>query len=531
LGTRRDFVKSAAVLAGAASVWSCGGRVREPDAGEFDFIIVGAGSSGCVLASRLSARADVRVLVVEAGGPETDPAIARPGQWTTLIGGALDWGYRTEPEPGLDGRTIAWPRGRSIGGSSTINAMSYVRGHRLCFDRWAERADESWSYRALLPYFRSLEDNSHQPSEYIGSDGPLAVSDQTDPHAGHLAFLEAARIRGFAADPLWEFNNPEHEGGAGFYQKNIKDGRRHSAAAAFLTPVLDRPNLSVWSWTRMRRLLVSGRRVEGIECLRDGAVVQARATRGVVLAAGAIESPKILMLSGIGPADALARHGIPVVADAPDVGSNLHDRPRVAVRWAGTTVLPPSSVSAGLFARSAGGTATEPPDIQFYVGRGVDVPDEAITLTVAVGMPKSRGSIALRSSDPDIAPVIRAGYFEDARDMDVMIEGIQLARALGESRAYDGLRGEMLLPAPGEVSSDALRAFVRRTADTIFHPVGTCRMGADARSVVDSSLRVRGVDGLWIADASIIPELVNAQTHAACLMIGARAAAILLQRA
>lgn len=515
------------MLLGAASVWSCGGLVRETDADEYDFIIVGAGSSGCVLANHLTARADLRVLVVEAGGPETDPAITRPGQWTTLIGSALDWGYTTEPEPGLGGRTIAWPRGRSIGGSSTINAMSYVRGHRLCFDRWADLADASWSYGALLPYFRSVEDNSHPPSEYIGSDGPLAVSDQTDPHAGHLAFLEAARDLGFVADPRWEFNNPAHEGGAGFYQKNIKDGRRHSAAAAFLTPVLDRPNLTVWPHTRMRRLLVTGARVDGIECLRDGRLTQVRATRGVVLAAGAIDSPKILMLSGIGPADALGRLRIPVRVDAPDVGANLHDRPRVAIRWVGRTQLPPSSVSAGLFTRSTGGTTAEPPDIQFYVGRGVDAPDEAITLTVAVGMPKSRGSVALRSTDPDAAPVIRAGYFADTRDMNVLVEGIRLARALGESRAYDGLRGQIVAPSPGEVSPDALRAFVRRTADTIFHPVGTCRMGADARSVVDPSLRVRGVDGLWVADASIMPELVNAQTHAACLMIGARAAAIL----
>lgn len=489
-----------------------------------DFIIVGAGSSGCVLANRLSADSGTRVLVIEAGGPETDPAIFQPGQWTTLLGSGLDWGYTTQQEPGLDGRTVPWPRGRSLGGSSTINAMSYVRGHRLSYDRWGELSDASWSYQAVLPYFRSVEDNSHPPSEYIGADGSLAVSDTTDPHAGHVAFLDAASELGFQADPVWEFNGPDHENGAGFYQKNVKDGRRHSAAAAFLEPVLGRANLSVWSHTRTRRLLVNAGRVEGVECVRDGRVEQVRAMRGVVLAAGAIESPKILKLSGIGPADALRRLGIPVLVDAPDVGANLHDRPRVAVRWAGKTLLPPSSVSAGLFTRSVGGITAEPPDIQFYVGRGVDASDEAITLTVAVGMPKSRGSIELGSIDPDAPPIIRAGYFQDARDMDVLLEGIRLARALSETRAYDALRGDPIQPGRGDTSPDALRAFVRRTADTIFHPVGTCRMGSDARSVVDPQLRVRGVDGLWVADASIMPELVNAQTHAACVMIGARAA-------
>jgi choline dehydrogenase len=201
----------------------------------------------------------------------------------------------------------------------------------------------------------------------------------------------------------------------------------------------------------------------------------------------------------------------------------------VGVRWAGTTVLPPSSVSAGLFTRSAGGMTEEPPDIQFYVGRGIDVPDEFITLTVVVSMPKSRGAITLRSADPVAAPMIRAGYFADVRDMDAMLEAVRLARAFGESRAYDGLRGEMLLPAAGDLSPDELRAFVRRTADTIFHPAGTCRMGNDARSVVDSQLRVRGVERLWVADASIMPEPVNAQTHAACLMIGARASELMLR--
>jgi choline dehydrogenase len=523
--TRRQFLGESAVLLGAAATWP--GEAFAQGPAEFDFIVIGAGSSGCVIASRLSADPGVRVLLVEAGDRGSNPAIDRPGQWTTLLGTEVDWGYRTEPEPGLDGRVIAWPRGRVLGGSSAINAMSYARGHRMNFDRWAELSDRSWSYREVLPLFKRAEDNSRGASEYLGAGGPLAVSDTADPHAGHLAFLEAARELGFAAHPQWDFNGAQQEDGAGFYQKNIRDGRRHSTAAAFLAPVIGRPNLAVWPRTLVHHLLFEGTRVTGALCARAGRLDRVRATRGVVLSAGAVESPKILMLSGIGPAADLKRQGIAVRVEAPEVGAHLLDRPRVAIRWRGRTTLPASSVSAGLFTWAARGTASTPPDIQFYVGRGVDAPDEFITITAAIGAPASRGSLTLGSADPEAPPIIRANYLTETRDLDLLVEGARLARALGESRAYDALRGEPLEPAADVKSAEALRRFIRRAADTIYHPAGTCRMGRDARAVVDPQLRVRGVDGLWVADASIMPELVNAQIHAACVMIGERASALL----
>ncbi len=485
---------------------------------------MGAGPSGCVLANELSAHRDARVLIVEAGGPGADPRIPVPGKWTTLLGTNLDWSYLTEPEPELGGRQVSWPRGKAYGGSTAIHAMAHVRGHQRCFDEWARDLGRAWSYDSLLPYFRRLEDNSRGASDYLGLGGPLAVSDTTDPHAGHLAFLDAAGLAGFTADPQWDFNGPAPENGAGFYQKNIRNGRRVSAADALLLPALGRSNLTAWPNTRVHRVLVSGGRAVGVECARDGQVMEIRAARAVILTAGVIESPKILMLSGIGPADALRRHGIAVVADRPAVGANLHDHPRVSVRWAGRTVLPASSVSAGLLAFSGQDAGQRPPDIQFYVGRGVDTPDESITLTVAVSRVRSRGSITLRSADPSASPLIRANYFAEPSDLEAMIDGLELALKLGESRPYDGLRGGLAAPGASARSRAGLAAFARQTTGTMFHPAGTCRMGSDAESVVDPQLRVRGVERLWVADGSVMPTVVNSQTQAATFVIGYLAA-------
>lgn len=519
--SRRGFLKDSAALLGAAPLMARAAGTRQ-FVTEFDYVIVGAGASGCVLADRLSADGSGRVLVVEAGGPDTNPLIRVPGKWTTLLGTNLDWQYLTEPEPALGGRRVAWPRGKTYGGSTAIHAMAYVRGHRRCFDGWARDAGPTWSYETLLPFFRQIEDNSRGASAHLGVGGPLAVSDTTDPHDGHLAFLEAARLRGFAADPAWDFNAPAPENGAGFYQKNIRDGRRDSAADAFLRPALARPNVEAWPNTAVRRVTLAGTRATGIECVRSGEVVRVRAVRGVILAAGVIESPKLLMLSGIGPAEALRRHGITVVADRPSVGANLHDHPRVSVRWASRRTLPPSTVSAGLLAFSSRESGPRPPDIQFYVGRGIDTPEETVTLTVAMSQPRSRGSISLRSADPADPPIIRANYFAEPSDLDAMVEAVELAVALASSDPYEGLRGAPLGPhAPIRTAADA-RAHILATSETMFHPAGTCRMGSDAGSVVDPELRVRGVEGLWVVDGSVMPTVVNCQTQAAALAIGVK---------
>jgi choline dehydrogenase len=349
------------------------------------------------------------------------------------------------------------------------------------------------------------------------------VADTTDPHAGHQAFLAAASELGFAASPTWDFDGPTQENGAGFYPKHIVNGRRQSVADAFLTPALARENLTVLSAAIATRVLFDANRAVGIEVARAGQLEQLTARREVILSAGAIESPKLLMLSGIGRGDALRAHGIRTLVDVPGVGANLHDHPRVGVRWESRQPLPGSSVAAGLLTSSRSRTSADAPDIQFYVGRGLVDVDAFITLTVALTRPESRGAITLRSTDPLTPPMIRAGYFEDARDLDALVEGVRLALALGAARPYEPLRGA---PAGGTDLStpDKIRAFIRATSDTMFHPAGTCRMGTDSGAVVDGALRVHGVHGLRVADASIMPTVVNCQCNAACVMIGEKAA-------
>ncbi len=513
---RRDFIKA---LAAAPLV----GRIQPRS--EFDVIIVGAGSAGCVLANRLSADASTRVLLLEAGGPHgPDAAITTPGKWTSLIGSRYDWGYATEPEAGLQSRRITFPRGKVHGGSSAINAMTFIRGHQFCFDRWERAGNTGWDYKTLLPYFRKSERNELGETPYRGGDGPLAVSMCTDPHAGHKAFLGAVAQHGFKVDARYDFNLPSPVSIAGYYQKNILDDQRHSVADAFLTPALARPNLEVRSFCQATRLIFEGTKVVGVAYLRAGRPEQARGNQ-IVLSGGVVDSPKLLMLSGIGPADHLKSLGIPVIADLPGVGANFQDHLKLSIRWNGRTELPGSTVTAGMFVRSDQSAWGDPPDLQFYIGRGVDTPDRFITITVSLVTPKSRGEIRLGSADPTAAPIIRANYLREQADVTSLVRGVHLARWFGEADSYADLRADEILPGAAIKSDADLAAFVRRDSDTIYHGAGTCKMGpaTDQAAVVDPSLRVRGVEGLRVADGSIMPEVVNAPTNAACVMIGEKA--------
>ncbi len=445
------------------------------------------------------------------------------------MGTQYDWGYVTEPEPGLMNRRVDTPRGRVWGGSSAINAMVHIRGHRSCFDAWRARGNAGWGYDDLLPLFKRSERNDAGASDARGTHGPLAVSRCLDPHASHEAFLSAAMEQGFRADPLYDFNVADPDGVAGFYQRNIVNGRRQSAAAAFLAPAVARPNVEVHSRSHVVRLMREGRSVLGVEYVRNGALTQVRAEREVVLCAGAIDSPRLLMLSGIGPAEHLGACGIEVVADLPGVGRNLQDHVKLSVRWRGKTTLPGSTVTAGLFTASR---PPSPPDLQFYVGRGLEQPDDMVTITVSLVRPESRGSITMRSADPLAAPLLRANYLRADTDIAALVCGARLARQLGMSRAYDGLRAEETEPGATLTSDRDLETFAREKTDTIYHLAGTCRMGPDSDrdAVVDPSLRVHGVDRLRVADASIMPDVINAPTHAACVAIGEKCSVLISGR-
>ena len=522
----------------------------------YDYVIVGAGSAGCVLANRLSARADLKVLLLEAGGTDSSPFIHMPGGLARLVGNAdVNWQYYTEPEPELLGRKLYWPRGRVLGGSSSINAMCYTRGHHLDYDEWAVLGAEGWSYANVLPYFLQSEDQSRGASTYHGVGGLLSVEDLKYRNPLSAVFVEAGTECGLSRNP--DFNGPL-QGGVGFYQVTQRNGRRCSAAVAYLRSAQQRKNLAILTRSLVTRIVFRGTRAEGIEYRHRGGVRFARAQREVLLAAGAIGSPLALLRSGIGPATELEALGIPVVADRVEVGRNLQDHLdfctltkctgsmtydfnawqeiAAALRYALTRSGPGVSnvAEAGGFARTHLAT-DERPDIQLhFVPAQLDdhgrnrLSGHGYTIHSCALRPRSRGHLSLRSSRPEDPPRIRACYLSDRRDVDVMLEGILLARDISRSPAFSPFRGAEIFPGEGVTRREDVELVLRRKAETIYHPVGSCRMGSDPAAVVDCELRVRGVEGLRVIDASVMPRLIGGNTNAPTIMIAERVADRLL---
>ena len=524
----------------------------------FDYIVVGAGSAGCVLANRLTASGRHRVLLLEAGGKDNHPWIHIPlGYGRLFADRKRNWLYNTEPEAECGDRQIVAPRGKVLGGSSSINGLIYIRGQAQDFDHWRQLGNTGWSFDDVLPYFRKSEDNENGGDDLHGAGGPLAVSNQRDRHPLGEAFIAAAQAAGYRRND--DFNGPQQEG-FGFYQTTMRNGRRCSTAVGYLRPARSRPNLTIASDALATRVLFDGRRAVGVEYRQGGAHHTARADGEVIVASGAFNSPQLLQLSGVGPADLLSKFGIPVVADMAGVGADLQDhyqgrlvyrctkaftlndtvgslagKVAAGLRYGLTRrgMMTLSAIHAGGFFRS--NPNVESPNIQGSIALysldkigGELHPFPGFTGVCVLLRPESRGTVRIKSKDPAAAPAIAPHYLSAAKDRETLVEGWKALRKIFEAAPMRPFIESERDPGP-QVQSDAdILEYIRNKGSTVFHPTSTCRMGSDERAVVDQRLRVRGFEGLRVVDASVMPTVVSGNTNAASIMIGEKGADMIL---
>ncbi len=512
---------------------------------QFDYIVIGAGSAGCVMANRLSSGGRYSVLLVEAGGRDWHPLIHMPAGLAKLVGlKSINWSYETAPETELNNRRLYWPRGKVLGGSSSINAMCYCRGHRKDYDHWRDLGNPGWGFDDVLPYFIKSENNQRLHNCLHGNEGPLCVSDLSYTNPLSQVFLDAAKECGFL---LTDDFNGDHQRGFGFYQVTQKNNRRHSTAQAYLKPARNRDNLTVWTKTSCQKVLLKDGRVTGVCLSRKGQSLEVKVNKEVILSGGAINSPQILLLSGIGSKDELTEYGIDCQHELPGVGKNLQDHLDVCLVQRCQKKITYDTLSDLVVALNyylfnkgpgtsniaeAGGFWQSPlanddrPDLQFhFVPAMLDdhgrnrLKGSGYTMHMCVLRPESRGQITLRSKNPHEHPKIEANYLSAPDDLGLMLAGFKLQRQIFGAKVFDHYRASEVFPGEDVNTDQEIIEFIRNKAESIYHPIGTCKMGNDSMAVVNNHLQVHGLQGLRVVDASVMPTLVSGNTNAPTVMI------------